>query len=133
MIPKSNLIRLITVLYAAALTGVVVAAGNGWFPDAFSWVQANASDKLLHFILVGTMALLLNLSVNLRSITPELRWLQWGSIMMLTLATAEEFSQLLFARRNFDWTDLACNYAGIILIGSLALLFVIPTSQTPDD
>lgn len=128
-IRKSNLIRLITVLYAVALTGVVVGAGSGWFPDAFAWVQANASDKVLHFVLVGTMALLLNLSFNLKSIDPKTRWLQWGSIIMLALATAEEFSQLFFARRHFEWIDLACNYAGIILIGSLAFLIVLPKNS----
>lgn len=117
------MIRTFTVLYALFITAIVICASNGWFPSTFALVQAYASDKMLHFALVGTMAFLLNLSLNCVPIRPRSRWLQWGTTIMLVVATAEEFSQLFVAKRTFDWIDLSCNYLGIMVLGSLALLF----------
>jgi glycopeptide antibiotics resistance protein len=37
----------------------------------------------------------------------------------------EEFSQVLFARRNFEWADLACDFLGICL-GSLLMRIISP-------
>lgn len=117
------MIRVITVFYALIIFGIVVCASNGWFPNAFELVQNYLSDKALHFLLVGVLALLLNLSLNLASMSSRIIWLQWGTVSLLALATVEEFSQLWFANRTFDLLDLSCNYLGIVVLGSLALLF----------
>lgn len=92
-----------------------------WFPTAFAWVLSYASDKWLHFVMVGMLAFMLNLSVEKRALG-GLRLLQWGTLAMLVLATFEEFSQLAVANRTFDLFDLGCNYLGIVLLGSMALL-----------
>ncbi len=87
----------------------------GWFPDCFAAVRSVAGDKAMHFLLVGNLALLLNLS---------LPWATWGpfpcgSLTMFCVATVEEFSQLFFENRTFDLSDLMSNYLGIIVLGSL--------------
>lgn len=117
------MIRAATILYALFITGIVICASNGWFSATFAWVKSYASDKALHFTLVGTMALLLNLSFNCAAIRPDKRWLMWGTTIMLVVATVEEFSQIFVPKRTFDLLDLSCNYLGIMVLGRLALLF----------
>ena len=116
-------IRLLTVLYASAIAFIVWCASAGWYRPTFAWVQAYASDKWLHFVLVGTMALLLNLSLNLASVSRRTSWLLWGTFAMLLLATLEELSQQWVSNRTFDLSDLASNYLGILIIGHLPWLF----------
>ena len=116
-------IRLLTVLYASAIAFIVWCASAGWYRPTFAWVQTYASDKWLHFVLVGTMALLLNLSLNLASVSRRTSWLLWGTFAMLLLATLEELSQQWVSNRTFDLSDLASNYLGILIIGHLPWLF----------
>lgn len=116
-------IRVVTVIYALAIAGIVCCASCGWYRSAFTWVQTYASDKWLHFVLVGTMALLLNLSLNLAAVSGRFRWLLWGTALMLSLATLEEISQNWISQRTFDLSDLSCNYLGILTIGHLPWLF----------
>ena len=119
-------IRLVTGLYIGFLFFVVLSANMGWFGEAFAAVQLNASDKLLHFFLVGGLAFLLNLSLDLASLGKSglSRVLfQWGTLGLLALATVEELTQLVLPNRNFDLLDLGCNYLGILVLGSFAYCF----------
>ena len=116
-------IRLLTVIYSLAIAFVVWCASASWYKPAFAWVKTYASDKWLHFVLVGTMALLLNLSLNLAAVSRWSSWLLWGTFTMLLLATLEELSQQWLSNRTFDLSDLACNYLGILIIGHLPWLF----------
>lgn len=116
-------VRLLTAIYAMAIAFIVWCASAGWYRPIFAWVQTYASDKWLHFVLVGTMAMLLNLSLNLASVSRRTPWLLWGTFLMMSLATIEELSQYWLSNRTFDLGDLACNYAGILIIGHLPLLF----------
>ena len=118
-----KLIRIVAGGYGLLISAVVVSASCGWFPSAFNWVRSLVSDKVLHFLLVGLMALLLNLAIGRKPVYRSIKWLLWGTAIMLVVATVEEFSQILFSRRTFDWLDLGCNYLGIILIGSLVWFF----------
>ena len=121
------LIRVLTVLYALAIAGIVWCASAGWYRATFAWVQSYASDKWLHFMLVGLMALLLNLSLNLAAVSQRTKWLLWGTTLMLLLATLEEASQFWLSHRTLDIGDLACNYLGILIIGHLPWL--VPRSE----
>ena len=117
------LIRVVTVIYALAIAGIVWCASAGWYRPTFAWVQTYASDKWLHFVLVGLLTLLLNLSLNFAAVSKQTKWLLWGTISMLLLATAEEASQYWLSHRTFDLSDLGCNYLGILIIGHLPCLF----------
>ena len=116
------LIRVVTVIYALAIAGIVWCASAGWYRVTFYWFIENIGDKWLHFVLTGVMALLLNLSFNLAPVSPRNKWLLWGTTLMLSLATLEEASQYWFKYRTFDLVDLACNYLGILIIGHLPWL-----------
>ena len=116
------LIRVVTAIYVLAIAGIVWCASAGWYRPTFAWVQTYATDKWLHFVLVGLMAMLLNLSLNLAPISQRNKWLLWGTSIMLLLATLEEFSQYWLSHRTFDMGDLACNYLGILIIGHLPWL-----------
>ena len=141
MLNFSFLIRLLTTAYALVIAFIVWCASAGWYGPTFTWVQTYVGDKWLHFVLVGTMALLLNLSLNLTAISQRFRWILWGTGIMLTLATLEEVSQYWFSTRTFDLGDLTCNYLGILVIGQLPFLFtkpeksqsVKPNSDLPDE
>lgn len=109
--------------YALAIFGIVLCASAGWYRSTFAWVQSYASDKWLHFLLVGTMAMLLNLSLNFATVSSRANWILWGTLIMLSLATLEEISQQWISNRTFDLSDLACNYLGIAVIGHLPCLF----------
>ena len=120
LMTRLRLIQFVTVIYALFIVGVVLSAGMGWNQSAFAWVRGFAGDKVLHFVLVGTLALLLNLSLQSQVMRLGPIGLQGGTMIMLVVATIEETFQLLVQNRTFDVVDLSCNYLGIIMLGSLA-------------
>jgi polysaccharide biosynthesis protein VpsQ len=84
-----------------------------WF---FDWIERYpGSDKVGHFFLIGGMAFVLNLALR-RRLGPFLL----GSVLVAIVFTAEEFSQLWFTARHFDWGDLAADFAGIAFFEWLA-------------
>ena len=78
-------------------------------------------DKTIHFLLTGTMALLLNLSWRARCWRLGPLPIQQGSVVVAVLCTLEEFSQLYMRIRAFDLEDLAYDYAGIVVLGQIGV------------
>lgn len=113
--------QLITLAYIVFLIAVVVCATNDWYAYAFAQVEHIAGDKLLHFLLVGLLAFLVNLSLQAKLIHWKKFWIPLGTLTLLVAATVEEFSQMFFVHRTFDMLDLVCNICGILLLGWLAL------------
>jgi len=75
-------------------------------------------DKIAHALLYGMMALLLNYGFGFHSYKVLGRGhpdLQLGSIIVLTFATFEEFSQYFIPSRTFDFWDLLADFIGVIL------------------
>ena len=103
------------------ISAVVFCADRRWLTPVFRFITAHpGSDKAGHFVLIGGMAFLLNLSLNLR----EVRWLGrgWllGGVLVGAVCTLEEISQIWVSSRTFDLLDLAGDYAGIVFFGWLA-------------
>lgn len=124
MLPAMNSLlasRIITLAYIVFLIAVVVSATNHWYDDAFAMVKEFPGDKALHFLLVGLLAFLVNLSLQAKLIHWKKFWIPLGTLSLLVLATVEEFSQVFFVHRTFDLLDLVCNVSGILLLGWLAL------------
>ena len=110
-----------TIAWQIFISGVVFVADRRLLTPLFSFIRSHpGSDKLGHFILIGGMAFLLNLSLGVR----EVRWLGlgWlvGSVLVGTVFTLEEVSQIWIPSRTFDLLDLAGDYTGIPFFGWLA-------------
>ena len=73
--------------------------------------QIPYGDKICHALLYGMMALLLNYGFGFRKFYTY----QVGSIIVLTFATLEEFSQYYIPSHTFDLWDLAADFVGVIL------------------
>lgn len=112
----------LTISYILFILLVIVAADMGQLNFLIRWIHnIPYGDKLGHFLLVGFLALAINLSWK----SACFRW-SWGSILkgsliVFILITLEEISQLFILYRHFDLGDLVSNYLGILLLGHLAI------------
>lgn len=81
-------------------------------------------DKAGHFVLYGTLALLLELALFRArpDQSPKLLAIKCGLILVLLIGL-EEFSQRFFADRTFDLIDLTFSYLGVICFSVLAVVF----------
>lgn len=79
-------------------------------------------DKIGHFVLYGMLAFLINLALTNRSVKLLGQPVLLGSILVLTFAFVEEFTQIAISTRNFEVWDMICDTAGVILFSRLALL-----------
>ena len=114
---------------------VLVAAGWGW-AAAIIWLSLTPSpprvdiasgDKLGHLGLVGTMTVLLNLTLKRRKAGP----LMLGSMIVLTAMILEEGSQYFIPARSFDGFDSLANLVGV-LCGE-GLVRMLPRRVTSQD
>jgi polysaccharide biosynthesis protein VpsQ len=114
-------IRILTVCYVCVLAGIIFVADTKSTRYVLRFVgNIPFGDKLGHFFLFGTFALLLNLSFSCRKVWGVLL----GSLIVFAIVTAEEFSQIFIRGRSFDLTDLIADLFGIILFGKLAEITV---------
>lgn len=126
-------VQQLTVIYLVSLTAVVILSDTGWsqhvraelsvyVPQA--WIKhlpprLPYDDKLAHFLMVGMLALLANLSLHLSSFKIGRVNILKGSLPVLALATLEEGSQMFFSARTFSWGDLMASYLGILCVDVL--------------
>ncbi|MEE3329981.1 MAG: VanZ family protein [Myxococcota bacterium] len=126
-----RLLVVATVLFGLALIGVVALANSGSATAGLLSIVQNipGRDKTVHFLLMGTMALLLNLCWRAErwqmGPVPVLK----GSIVVAVVVTLEEFSQLFVPLRSFSLEDLAYDYLGIFLMGQCASFYVAWTNR----
>ncbi|MEM8524019.1 MAG: VanZ family protein [Bacteroidota bacterium] len=111
-------IRLLAFAFFAFILFTFTAATLGWSSALLGKIPYG--DKIMHFLLIGGFAFFMNLVLKNRKVSLGSWVVLLGSTAVFTLMTIEEFSQLFVATRNFELLDLACNYAGIFVIGSLS-------------
>jgi VanZ family protein len=106
------------VIYIFILAGIVVLADVGQTQYLFtSFKSLPLGDKLGHFCLMGMLSLLVNLALSAKTFQfCKLNYLT-GSLIVLAVVTAEEFSQIFIRGRTFDLSDLIFDYAGIFIFG----------------
>ena len=113
-------IHLLTIFFAAFILIVVALANVGLVYEVFPFINfVPGQDKTGHFILMGIMAFLANLSLCGRWVECYRVRLYLGSLIVLICVVAEESSQLLMAARGFDLGDLAADLLGIIILGNI--------------
>ena len=110
-----------TAAWLVFIAAVIFCADRHWLTPVYRFITAYpGSDKAGHFVLIGGMAFLLNLSLDLRTV----RLLGWGwllgGVLVGVVCTLEEISQIWIPSRTFDLLDLAGDYAGIVFFGWLA-------------
>ena len=114
--------RFVTVIYLTVLAGIVVLADNHQYHGLFDGVRRiPGGDKLGHFLLMGLLSFLLNVSLDCRTLRAFGRALLLGSLIACVAVTLEEFSQIFVRYRTFDPVDLLFDYGGIWAFGRLAL------------
>ncbi|TWT85455.1 hypothetical protein Pla123a_02620 [Posidoniimonas polymericola] len=121
------------VLFGAAMA---VFADLGQYPPGISQLHAlPMGDKLLHLMISGGFALLLNCWLIGSRWGKPWRTLLWGTLIAAALCTVEEATNLFTPYRGAELLDLAANYAGILLIGAvpvaLHLLIRPPAAALP--
>ncbi len=78
-------------------------------------------DKIGHFLVMGLLALMVNLLLNNRCQSFRKRNFLLGSLIVAGIVTAEEFTQIFIPSRTFSPLDLAADYAGIFVFGRLSV------------
>ncbi len=114
-------IKILTVIYIFILAGIIILADVRQTQYLFTFIKSLPfGDKIGHFCLMGMLSLLVNLALNAKTFRFwKLNYLL-GSLIVLTVVTAEEFSQIFVRGRTFDAGDLVFDYAGIFIFGEAA-------------
>ena len=107
---------------------IIFLADTADYNFAFRVVgQIPYGDKICHALLYGMMALFLNYGLGFRSYAVSGRGdtsLQLGSLIVLTFAAIEEFSQYFIASRTFDLWDLGADIVGVGLFTFASLSYI---------
>ena len=113
--------RVVTIVFLLFILLIIGLANQGniaWFSAIETAIPF--ADKIGHFVLIGGLALLVNLSLNGRTVQLFGRKILLGSLIVLIPITLEEISQLVLIHRTFDLVDLSADYLGIFAAGLLA-------------
>ena len=115
--PINDLKRWIPFAAWLGFVGVVIAcADTGRMRGFLGWVNSLPfGDKAGHFVLIGTMAHLLNYALRFKVLPIGRLGPQLGGLLVLAVITVEEFSQIWIPGRTFDVGDLVANTLGVAL------------------
>ncbi len=114
--------RKTAVLFAIVLFSAIILADLGPLRQVLRLVnRVPYLDKVLHFFLIGTLMYLVAASLieALPAYNPVVITLTTAVILALVFSI-EEYSQGPIRGRTASWTDLAANYAGIIVFGTFS-------------
>lgn len=109
-------------LYAALLASIVVLADLGETETGRIIDRVRSvphGDHIAHFVLMGSLALLVNLAIGPRRVTRLA--IPLGTAIVAVIVTLEEISQLWMHHRTFDPVDLAADFLGIGLATAITL------------
>lgn len=114
-------IRILTGIYLLIVAGIIVVADIKSTSYLLSFVgNIPYGDKIGHFVLFGVLAFLVNFTFGMRSFSFGRFEYLLGSLIVMIVITAEEFTQIFMRGRTFSWLDLLCGYAGILVFGEMA-------------
>ena len=116
---QSKQLLWITIGFIILLIGIVIGANIG-FRGFRAFYTVPGGDKLGHFLLIGTLAFLVNASLGARRTRIGPLQPLLGSLLVALVVTAEEFSQIFLVHRSFDLLDLTADFVGILILGRLA-------------
>jgi len=112
--------RWLFAIWGVLLALIVYMANTNVLPEHFDVRRVPGGDKAGHFFLLGVASLLANLALKVREWRlGKLRLLR-GSVIVGTLITIEECTQIWSPNRTFSASDMFWNFAGIIVFGRIA-------------
>lgn len=112
----------VTVLYVLLILIIIMLANFGMLsPIAHVLHKIPYGDKIMHFLLIGGLAFMVNFSLKCAMWRIGAWSILKGSVIVAVIITLEEISQYFLPNRSFDLIDLAANYAGIIIFSLLSL------------
>ncbi len=118
---KSAKMKILLVVYVFVLAVIIFLADRKGTRYLLNFVgNIPYGDKLGHFLLMGGFSFLLNFALQARTVKLWKFSYLPGSLIVLTVVTIEEISQIFVSGRTFDWGDLFFDYSGIFLFGELA-------------
>src|SRR5262245_49634128 len=98
-------------------------AAQAHFPPAVRAIyDFPGGDKIGHFLMMGTLAFLISMSVPLGPENKPWKYLLLGSALVAIASSLEEASQVYFPTRTLSLADLFANYAGVGFFAYLAWL-----------
>lgn len=104
--------------YAALLAATVAAANSGHLPSFAQYIHdLPGGDKVLHFLMFGTLALVANLALIANGKRRLARAIVTGCLIAAIVATVEEFTNQFVPSRDWSLGDLTANYLGILCLG----------------
>lgn len=110
-------VKILTAVYIFILAVIIFLADTKGTQYLLSFVgNIPYGDKIGHFCLMGTFSFLVNLSLKCRAVYRILL----GSLIVLSIVTTEEFSQIFVSGRTFDLGDLLFDFIGIVIFGEAA-------------
>ena len=112
-------LKWLTLLYFLALLWIVALANSGTLRVFITHIPNG--DKICHFLLIGGLAYLIDLSFGARSVRQRRFVLPIGSLLVGAVVVLEEISQLWLVHRTFEPADLMADAAGILVGGRLAM------------
>ncbi len=121
---RLNASKALAVLFAVFLLVVIYWAASGNMPEMIQRLyDFPGGDKAGHFLLMGGLALLVNLALGGRRLQMGGRQLLTGSVLVAAFISLEEVSQFAFPLRTPDVWDWAASMAGIWCSGLILRYF----------
>ena len=114
---KANRLRIILPLgFFLFISFIIYLADTADYNFAFRVIGSIPNgDKLMHGLLYGVMALLLNYGLNFKNKKIFGFNMQIGAIIVLTFAGLEEITQYWLPSRTCDFFDFVADVVGVVL------------------
>ena len=123
--------RLLFIILLFVIGFIIYLADTGSRNFAFLFIDSLPyGDKISHFVLMGTLAMLANLALGYRHVRLGFIRLDTGTLVISALVLAEEFTQAWNPHRTFDTGDLFADFAGILLLSWLGYRFLYKQRDT---
>ncbi len=111
---RKGLIWTTTILFILFIVVIIINADRGSLPDPLKFFYTFAGgDKIGHFVLIGLLTFLVNLSLSARRIELFSRSVLLGSFVVAIAVIIEELSQLFISTRSCSLSDLVFDFLGI--------------------
>ena len=100
--------------FGAFILYIIFQANRGQLPESVQWYRSvPGSDTTSHFLLIGTLALMVNLAWRGATMQVLGRAVLRGTFWVTLFVVLEELSQLALPTRTFSLLDLSADLLGI--------------------